>query len=417
MILIDYAEARQILNSRGEPTVEVTLLLNNGRHVKASVPSGKSRASREAFELFDKEFNIYFGRSVNRAVENINKVISPRLKKLDPNDQFRIDELLMELDGTPNKQHMGSNAMLAVSYAVAKAAAVSKNKELYEQINELYVKIEAKNKFGEPIVLTDKFLKPKLPIPAFTMINGGLVSDSTLPVEEYMIFAVSIPTMAEKIRAAAEINFELHRILHEKGKHTNIGDEGGYSTTFVDVYEPLDILAEAVHHTNYYIKNQVLYGIDVAKTHASSPIPDDFLDNVMTKYPVLAVIDPFDEEDIESHATLNKAYENIFVTGDDLTAMVLDRLYLAIDKDAIDCAVIKPNQIGTLTETLRFAKVAKDAGVELFVSDRSGETNDTFTADLAVGIGAEFFKSGNVMRGERVAKYNRLMELAKRFEI
>ncbi|MCA9392143.1 phosphopyruvate hydratase [candidate division WWE3 bacterium] len=416
MVLIDYIEARQILNSRGEPTIETTVHLTSGETVSASAPNGASRSSHEAIELVDKDFSVYFGKSVNHAVSNINETIAPRLKKLDPLEQHRIDQILIELDGTPNKAHLGGNATLSVSMAVAKAAAVIQQKPLYEHINHLLVQTQASNKYEEDIRLSDQQTKPKLPIPGFTMFDGGKIADSTIPIEEYLIFPVSIPKMSEKVRAAAEINNVLREVLHEKDKIANIGDTGGYASSFDDVFEPLDLIVEAVKRTNYNVHNQILYGFDIASTHMSSKLPDDFIDKALTRYPIVCIIDPFDEEDWDNFNILNNAYPNIFVAGDDLTATSLERLYKAIDTDAIDSVVVKPNQIGTVTETLQFVKVAKDAGIELVISDRSGETTDTFVVDLAVAVGAQFMKTGNVMRGERVIKYNHLMKIAEKFE-
>ncbi len=417
MVLIDYIESRQIINSRGEPTVEATVFLNNGENATASVPSGKSRSANEAIELVDKEFNIFFGKSVNHAVTNINTIISPRLKKMDPLEQEKIDQILNELDNTPNKAHLGANAILAVSMAVAKSAALIKKKQLYIHLNDLFIKLEAKNRYDEPVLLSDKLLKPQLPIPALNMINGGVHADTKLSVQEYMIVPVGLPKMFDKIRAASEINTALREVLKEKGKSTNIGDEGGYATSFDNPYEPLECLVEAVKRTGYNVHNQVLYGLDVAGSQLENPLPTDFFDNIITNHPIISIEDPFGENDWEDFAALNKAYPNIFITGDDLTSMILDRLYKAIEIGAIDCVIIKPNQIGTITETLRFAKVAKDAGQTLFAAHRSGETNDTFIVDLAVAIGAQFIKAGNIMRGERVAKYNHLLTLAQFFEI
>ncbi len=417
MVLIDYIESRQIINSRGEPTVEATVFLNNGKNATASVPSGKSRSSNEAIELVDKEFNIFFGKSVAHAINNINQIISPRLKKLDPLEQEKIDQILLELDNTPNKAHLGANAILGVSMAVAKAAALIKEKQLYIHLNDLFVKIEAHNRYGEPVLLGDKLLKPRLPIPALNMINGGVHADTKLSIQEYMIIPAGLPKMFDKIRAASEINTALREVLKEKGKSTNIGDEGGYAASFDSPYEPLDCLVEAVKRTGYNIHNHILYGLDVAGSQLENPLPPDFFDNIIHTHPIISIEDPFGENDWEDFATLNNAYPNIFITGDDLTSMILDRLYKAIEVGAIDCAIIKPNQIGTVSETLRFAKVAKDAGLTLFAAHRSGETNDTFIVDLAVAIGAEFLKAGNIMRGERVAKYNHLLTLAQFFEI
>ncbi len=416
MILIELITARQILNSRGEPTIEVEVTLSNTVKARASVPSGKSKSSHEAVELLDKDYSKYFSRSVEHAVNNINEIIAPRLKKQDPLSQAKIDQILLELDGTPNKAHLGANATLAVSIAVARSAALMSEKPLFEHINELFIKVEAQNRFEETITLPKDQMKVKLPLPAFNLINGGQHADTSLPIQEYLIFPVGIETMANKIRAAAEINHELGNLLHDAGKPRNIGDEGGYACNFDDVYEPIDFLIKAVEKAGYRVHNKVLYGFDIAGASTKDGLPEDFFETVFNKYPIISVEDPYDEEDWEDFRQLNERYPDIFVVGDDITATNPQRLRTAIENNSIDCVIVKPNQIGTVTETLEFAKIAREANIALFVSHRSGETNDSFVVDLAVGVGAKFLKAGAPVRGERVAKYNRLLEIAEHFE-
>lgn len=416
MILIDLVSARTILNSRGEPTVETTITLSDGTTARASSPSGRSKSSHEAVELVDKDFANYFGLSVNHAVDNVNKIIGPRLKKIDPLEQARIDGILIELDGTPNKAHLGGNATLSVSLAVARVAALMKKQALYKHLNELYIRVAVNNRYEEEIKLPKERTEMRMPIPAFNLINGGQHADTKLPIQEYLIFPVGVEKMANKIRAAAEITHELKKILQNSSKSANIGDEGGFASDFDNVYEALETLVSAVEKTNYHVHNRVVYGFDMAGASVKEGVPADFYEKVFAKYPIISVEDPFKEEERDEFAALNKKYPEIFCTGDDIVSTNVDRLYTAIEKDAVDCVIVKPNQIGTVTETLRFAKVARDAGIELFVGHRSGETNDDFIADLAVGLGAKFIKAGAPVRGERVAKYNRLMEIATDFE-
>ena len=412
MILIEELFARQILNSRGEPTVQVDLKLNDGSVVRSSVPSGKSRSSHEANELLDKDFGYYFGKGVTHAVTNINQIISPRLKKLDPTEQFQIDRILLELDGTPNKAHMGANAMLGVSMAVSKAAALLKAVPLYEQLNELFIKVPALDIHEEAIKLPPDITKPALPIPAFNLINGGAHADNTIVIEEYMVIPAGIERMADKIRAGAEIMHALKGILKKAGKSTNVGDEGGFAPSLESSIKPLEYIVEAVKQTNYALHNEVMYALDIA----GAKVPEDFYDTILKDYPILSISDAYGEEDWERFSSLNQKYPDLFCTGDDITSTNVKRLYQAIKTDAVDCVTIKPNQVGTVTETLQFAKIAKDAGISLFASHRSGETNDMFIVDLAIAIGAKFLKGGAPNRGERVSKYNHLLEQAERFE-
>ncbi|NCS32630.1 phosphopyruvate hydratase [bacterium] len=412
MILIEELFARQILNSRGEPTVQVDLKLNDGSVVRSSVPSGKSRSSHEATELLDKDFGYYFGKGVTHAVTNINQIISPRLKKLDPTEQFQIDRILLELDGTPNKAHMGANAMLGVSMAVSKAAALLKAVPLYEQLNELFIKVPALDIHEEAIKLPPDITKPALPIPAFNLINGGAHADNTIVIEEYMVIPAGIERMADKIRAGAEIMHALKGILKKAGKSTNVGDEGGFAPSLESSIKPLEYIVEAVKQTNYALHNEVMYALDIA----GAKVPEDFYDTILKDYPILSISDAYGEEDWERFSSLNQKYPDLFCTGDDITSTNVKRLYQAIKTDAVDCVTIKPNQVGTVTETLQFAKIAKDAGISLFASHRSGETNDMFIVDLAIAIGAKFLKGGAPNRGERVSKYNHLLEQAERFE-
>jgi enolase len=412
MILIDMVTARQILNSRGEPAVEAEVVLNDGTSARASTPSGKSKSSYEAVELVDKDFGNYFGQSVEHAVNSINEIISPRMKKLNPGEQAKIDQILIELDGTPNMAHLGTNATLAVSIAMARVAALSSKKPLYQHINELFVKVEAKDRYGEYINLMASLSHPSLPIPAFNLINGGEHADSTLPIQEYLVFPVGIARTADRIRAGTEIWHALRGLYYEAGKSANVGDQGGLAALFTDPVEPFKFLAEAVKKTNYNLKNAVIYGVDCACAN----LDDAVYNQMIASYPIVSLEDPYKENDFDRYTALNQGHPDIFCTGDALLGMQVSRLYTAIERDSIDCAVIQPNALGTITETLKYCKVAKFAGIALYGAARSGETNDDFIIDLSAGVGAKFVKAGAPIRGERVAKYNRLMEIAPFFE-
>lgn len=412
MLLVDYITGRQILNSRGEPTVEVEVTLNDGTKTTASAPSGKSKSSYEAVELLDKDFGKYFGHSVEHAVNNVNDIIAPRMKKLNPGEQTRIDQILVELDGTPNMAHMGCNATLAVSMAMARVAAIASKKPLHTHLNEQFVKVEAKDRYGEFINLPGHLSKPGLPIPAFNLINGGQHADSNVPIQEYLVLPVGVDRMADKIKAGAEIRNALGVLFKEAGKPTNIGDQGGYAGNFNDPIEPLQMLSEAVKKCNYNMKNSVIYGLDCAGANLS----DEVYNQMLSNFPIVSIEDPYKEDDFDRYATLNQSHPDIFIVADDLIGMQSQRLYTAIEKDAIDCVMVTPSQIGTVTESLRFAKIAKFAGIALFVMARSGDTDDTFIVDLGAAIGAKFMKAGAPVRGERVAKYNHLLEIAPFFE-
>ena len=300
MVLIDIISARQILNSLGEPTIEVSLSLTNGESVTSSCPAGKSTSSHAALMLLDKDFSNYFGKSVNHAVESINETIAPRLKKIDPAAQEKIDKILYELDGTPNLAHLGANTTLAVSMAVAKAGAISHELALYDHLNELFIKIDAKDHNGEHFDLTTEQIQKKLPIPAFNLIEGGAHADSPLAVQEYLVLPVGVEKMVNKVRAGAEIRHQLGMLLKKAGKPANIGDEGGYASTFKDPVEALDMVVEAVHKTNYHVKNKVLYGFDVA----GAQVPDGFYEKVLKNYPVISVEDPYGEDATNGGSTI-----------------------------------------------------------------------------------------------------------------
>lgn len=420
MILVDLIEARQILDSRGYPTVEATVVLSDETKTTASVPAGQSKSSYEALELRDKDFANYFGQSVNHAVRNINEVIAPRLKKANPLEQEKVDQILLELDGTPNKAHLGSNAILAISIAVAKAGAILSDQKLFFHLNDLFKKVKALNKYDEEIQLPPEQAKPKLPIPLFNLINGGSHAENTLAVQEFWAIPYKIEAMSERVRAGAEIYWNLGQFLSGAGKSTAVGDEGGFGVGIDTHREALDFLQEATQKAGY--NQKVAFGMDVAVENYSLEMateqikPLEEYRKTIHQYPILALEDPFPENDWENFSKIQELFEGGLIIGDDLLAMQRERVLQAAEEEAVSGMVIKPNQIGTVSEALSVSKVAKDAGFALVASHRSGDTTDSFIADFAVAIGADFLKAGAPARGERTVKYNRLMRIAERLE-
>jgi len=432
MVLIDTIRSREILDSRGEPTLETTVFLSDGTSAHASVPSGASKSTHEVLELRDKDFGRYAGLGVTRAVRNVNEVISPRLKKANPLEQEKVDKILLELDQTPNKGHLGANAMLSTSLAVAKTAATLTKKELYEHLNELFIKQKSLDRYEEEIHLPAEMTNLTLPIPIFNLINGGAHAKNNLNFQEYLVVPGGITKTAEQIRAGVEIDFALKNILLEQKLIIGVGDEGGFTPTLKDDNDAFDLLTKAVSAAGYRLRKEIAFGIDIAanffykngtyhldlenfRGQADELI--SFYQSFFADYPILIIEDPLHEEDWNGwkkfRQTLSKG---VRLVGDDLTSTNRKRVLRAIEEEAINSIIIKPNQIGTLTETLDVAKLAKFSGFTLVAAHRSGETNDTFIVDLAVGIGAPFLKAGAPIRGERVAKYNRLMEIAEKIE-
>jgi len=400
--------AREILNSRGNPTIEVFLETEDGFFI-SSVPSGASTGKYEAVELIDNEKR-YDGKGVLKAIKNINEIIFPKLKGENASSQNKIDEIMIELDGTENKKRLGANAILAVSLAVCRAGAFSKKLPLYLYIKEL-VNNEEKIKF---------------PFPCFNIINGGAHAENNLDIQEYMI----IP-MNDSFSKNLEIGVKLYNLLKENLKKKfkkipiGIGDEGGFSLIFLNNEEPLKILNEVI---SIFKKEKIKIGIDCAASQFYNSSKNKYLfensflspENLLSfyskffkKYPIISIEDPFQESDFSSFKNLKEENKNILIIGDDLTATNKNRLEKAIKENSISGVIVKPNQIGTLTETLNFIKLAKKSGLKIIISHRSGETNDDFISDLSIGISADFIKAGAPVRGERVAKYNRLLKIEK----
>ncbi len=405
MSKITSVKARQILDSRGNPTVEVEVNTKNSC-ARASVPSGVSTGKHEAFELRDnsKEFQ---GLSVNKAVNNVNKIIAKKLIGKEIQDQEDIDNFLIKIDGTKNKSKLGANAILGVSMAVCRAASKEKNHKLYEYIAKLYD--------------IKKFI---LPIPAFNIIEGGKHAGNSLDFQEFMIWPVKIKTFSEALRIGSEIYHELKEVIKKKyGKSAiNVGDEGGFAPPLTCYEEAFDLIIDAANKLGY--ENKIKLGIDVAATsfyrngkyylEGNELSSNDLLDRyeeMSNVYPLISIEDPFYEEDFESFARLVKKVKHCQIVGDDLLTTNVERIQKAIVQGSCNCLLLKLNQIGTVTEALNAAKLVINDGWNIMVSHRGGETTDDFISDLAVGISSGQIKSGAPCRGERVAKYNQLLRI------
>ncbi|VFP79454.1 phosphopyruvate hydratase [Candidatus Erwinia haradaeae] len=404
--------SREIIDSRGYPTVEVEVHLEGGFVGLASAPSGASIGMREALELRDGEISRFFGKGVKKAVDAVNVLISRSLKGQDAKDQSKIDHLMIDLDGTENKSRLGANSILAVSLATAKAAAASKGMPLYEHISEIN---------GTP----GKF---SMPLPMINIINGGKHADNYLDIQEFMIQPVSAKTFKEGVRIGAEVFYELGKILHLKGMSTAVGDEGGYAPRIRSTMDALDLISEAVEEAGYKLGQDITLAIDCAASELyendqyilhgenhkvfSSVEFTHFLADLVGKYPIISIEDGLDESDWSGFLYQTEVLGGkIQLVGDDLFVTNIKILQEGIQKGIANSILIKLNQIGSLTETLATIKVAKDAGYTTIISHRSGETEDVTIADLAVGTAAGQIKTGSMSRSDRVAKYNQLMRI------
>lgn len=399
--------ARQVLDSRGNPTVETEVFTEKGKG-SAIAPSGASTGKYEALELRDKE-KLYHGKSVLKAVDNINKIIAPKLIGKDITKQEEIDNLLISLDGTPTKSMLGANALVAVSLACSVAAANSLNKPLYKYLGN----------------------KTIMPIPFSNIINGGKHSEGDLQIQEFMIAPVKAKSFSEATRMVCEIYYTLKQDLEDKyGKtSTHVGDEGGFAPPIKSAYEALDLISKAIKENGYedHVKialdcaasefyTGTQYKIETDKTLNSGKLIDYYKD-LVKKYPIISIEDPFDQDDFSGFRELRKKLKTQIV-GDDLTVTNPSRIELAIKQKLCNCLLLKVNQIGTLTETLNAVKLASKAKWNIMVSHRSGESEDVFITDLAVALGCGQIKLGAPCRGESTAKFNRLLrieeELGKR---
>ncbi|MDO4774062.1 MAG: phosphopyruvate hydratase [Candidatus Saccharibacteria bacterium] len=411
-ITITTIHARQILDSRGNPTVEADVWLSSGHHGRAAVPSGASTGTYEAVELRDGDL-AYGGKSVLRAVEYVNGEIAEALRGRDPFDQAAIDRVMIDLDGTPNKGRLGANAILAVSLAVAKAAAAARGVELFEYINQLA-------QTGEM----------SLPLPMINVMNGGQHALGATDIQEYMIVPVGAATMADAVRMSAEVFHALAAVLKAEGYPTTVGDEGGYAPKVRGGnMEPVQLLARAIEQAGYRLEQDFAFALDVAAsefydngtynlaTENRTLEPREMIamyESLRAQYPVVSIEDGLDEEAWHDWRALTAELgETTQLVGDDLLVTNVKRLDRAIAEKAGNAILIKPNQIGSLSETIAAVKMAKAAGWRTIMSHRSGETEDTTIAHLAVGLGTGQIKTGSMSRSERVAKYNELLRIAE----
>ena len=404
--MIKNLKAREILDSRGEPTVEAELETDLGIF-RASVPSGKSVGKYEAVELRDGEKR-YFGKGVLKAVKNINQIIAPKLKGEDTTKQSKIDKILINLDGTKNKSHLGANATAGVSMAVCRAGAATEKLSLYKYILQLS---ENNSLVNSPL---------NLPVPCFNVINGGSHAGNDLDIQEFMVLPQE-NSFSENLRRGCEIYHTLKDILKKKfGKvATNLGDEGGFSPPLRKTKDALDLIIKAIKKAGY--QGEVKIGLDCAASQffkeekyvfeGKNLLPknlSEFYQDIIEKYPISFLEDPFSENDFEGWKMLDS---KVLIVGDDLLVTNSERIKKAQELGLCNSLILKINQIGTVTEALEAVKLAKSFNWKIIVSHRSGETTDGFISDFAVGIGAGFIKGGAPARGERVAKYNRLLRI------
>ncbi|TXJ54170.1 phosphopyruvate hydratase [Brachyspira aalborgi] len=410
MSLIDNIVAREILDSRGNPTVEVDVYLDSGAFGRAAVPSGASTGEHEAVELRDGDKARYLGKGVQKAVENVNEIICNELLDMDALEQVEIDRTMIELDGTENKGKLGANAILGVSLAVAKAAADELGIPLYRYIGGTNAKT--------------------LPVPMANILNGGAHSSAPIDFQEYMVMPVGSSSFKEGIRCVAEVFHNLKNILHDKGLSTTVGDEGGFAPDLKDNEEPLKVIMQAIEKAGYKPGEDVCIAMDPAssefydkdkkkyifkksdKRELSSAEMVDFYAHLVNNYPIISIEDATAEDDWEGWKILTeKLGKKVQLVGDDLFVTNVKRLQMGLDKGVANSILIKVNQIGSLTETLDSIELAKTHNYTSVVSHRSGETEDTTIADIVVATNSGQIKTGSASRSDRIAKYNQLLRI------
>lgn len=404
-------KALQILDSRGNPTIQVEVVTEDGYVGKASVPSGASTGSFEAVELRDGDKSRYLGKGVEKAVENVNKKIAKAIIGMNVYEQRKIDEEMIKLDDTPNKSNLGANSILGVSLAVAKAASNSLGLDLYQYIGGINGK--------------------ELPIPMMNILNGGKHSDNNISIQEFMIMPIGNITFTERMRRGVEIYHTLKKVLKEKGYSVGVGDEGGFAPNLENEEQALDIIIEAIRKAGYEPGKDIKLALDIASTEMYKEAKKinkqgyyfwktkqyktqeemiEYIVELCNKYPIFSIEDGLAEEDWEGWKVLTERLGNkVQLVGDDLFVTNPKRLGRGIEKNVANAILIKPNQIGTLTETLYTIQKAKQNGYKTVISHRSGETEDTTIADIAVGVNAGQIKTGAPCRTDRVSKYNRLL--------
>lgn len=407
---------REIVDSRGNPTVEADVVLACGAIGRAAVPSGASTGSREAIELRDDDANRFCGKGVLKAVGNVNGEIRTLLIGCDATNQAGLDRLMIDLDGTLTKSRLGANALLAVSLAAARAAAQSVKRPLYS-----YLAREA------PMQISAPMTSMQMPVPMMNVINGGAHADNSIDMQEFMIMPVGAPTFAEAVRMGAEVFHTLKKVLHAKGLNTAVGDEGGFAPNLESNEAALQIIMEAIERAGYVPGNDIFIALDPASSefykdgkyhlesegkHLASEEFVDYLAEWAEKYPIISIEDGMAEDDWKGWKLLTQRLgKRVQLVGDDLFVTNTAILQQGIDQGIANSILIKVNQIGTLTESLAAIEMAKKAGYTAVVSHRSGETEDTFIADLAVGTGAGQIKTGSMSRSDRIAKYNQLLRI------
>ena len=406
MVTIDTIRAREILDSRGNPTVEVEVILEDGAFGRAAVPSGASTGTYEALELRDSDER-YLGRGVRQAIENIREHIAPALEGVDVLNQREVDEILIALDGTENKSRLGANAILGVSLAVARAAADHLGMPLYRYIGGVDAHV--------------------LPVPLMNIINGGKHAEGAADFQEFMIVPTGAPSFVEALRIGAEIYHHLKKVLSERGLSTTVGDEGGFAPAVPSAERVFELLSEAVERARYRLGEEVYFALDAAASelyrdgsyvlHAEDRVLDSagliqLYERLVERFPLLSIEDGLAEDDWEGWVALTQSLgSKIQLVGDDLFVTSITRLERGIQQGCGNSILIKLNQIGTLTETLDTIRYAHRNGYSTIISHRSGETEDTTIADLAVAVNAGQIKTGAPCRGERVAKYNQLLRI------
>ena len=417
VIGIEYVEAREILDSRGNPTVEVDVWLEDGNTWgRAAVPSGASTGEHEAVELRDDDKSRYLGKGVLKAVENVNNIIAPEMQGLDACNQLDIDHTMMELDGTENKGNLGANAILGVSMAAARAAANYLGLPLYKYLGNFHASL--------------------LPVPMANIINGGKHADNKVDFQEFMIMPIGAESMREAVRWTAETFHSLKKLLKDAGKNTAVGDEGGFAPD-IGNEEALEYIMKAIEKAGYKAGEQIGIALDCASSELfdeggkqgykfwkSNPgklfSADEMIElysNWVSKYPIISIEDPLDQNDWEGYVKMTKALgSKIQIVGDDFFVTNTKRLSRGIAEGSCNSILIKVNQIGTLTETCEAVEMAKRAGYTAIISHRSGETEDSFIADLVVGLETGQIKTGSMSRTDRVCKYNQLMRIEDELE-
>ncbi len=411
MVQINNIHARQIIDSRGTPTVEVDCQLSDGSIGRAAVPSGASTGQYEALELRDNQDH-YFGKSVIQAITNVNNIIKPALIGNASNDIYAIDKIMLELDNSDNKSNLGANAMLGVSLASLKAFAKSNNTAIYQYISSSY----NNNNYS-------------MPIPMMNILNGGSHADNNVDIQEFMIYPSGLSSFSEALQCGCEVFYKLKEVLKQKNYNTAVGDEGGFAPNLKSNQEALDLLSEAVIKSGYNLGQDVFFTLDVAaseifnkddnlyylssenkKLNSNQMI--DLYQNLCNQYPICSIEDGLDENDWAGWTLLNaRLGSKTQLVGDDLTVTNIKKLNKAIDTKAMNAILIKLNQIGTVSETLDTIQLAQQSNLGVIISHRSGETEDTTIADLAVGISSGQIKTGSLCRSERVAKYNQLLRI------